>query len=316
MHEMNTRQDEVLPEPKEGFFAAIEEGDLATVQSYLERDASLANAIDNRVSLVSDRSWEERSLRIGAGFVDEQPKPQPRTQTALHVAVKHNRLEVVRLLVAHGADVNAVTKSQQTPLHYATTYKFLNLELIQFLVEHGANVNGNGPGSTPLYRAFRWDRDPLPVVEFLLENGADVNAASRDRKRTPVDMAVFLLGSPTDHLPLIEVLLRFGADVNPVPPNTEREPPLPEVALHGNVPVARLLLAAGADPNATGPWGTALHMAAHDGYDRMVELLLDAGGDPHALDKDGRTPLNLTQPYEETLERIEHLLSNQSGGGQ
>jgi hypothetical protein len=60
----------------------------------------------------------------------------------------------------------------------------------------------------------------------------------------------------------------------------------------GDVARVRVLLAAGADPNAAAEYGeTALMRAVAKGDLEVVEVLLDAGGDVHAKSENGFTPL-------------------------
>lgn len=226
------------------FFSAIEAGDVDTVRRYLERDPALAKGIDSR----------------------RTDSNKARTSTALHVAAKHQQLEIVRLLVELGADVNAVTSSLATPLHVAMWNWRQQIELVEFLIEHGADASAKDRiGNNILNRAFRWDQDALPLADLLLRNGADVNGTG-SRGTTPLEMAVIMLGSPWNHVPRFELLLRYGANVNPIRNDDHpHQPPLSGVAANGNVAVARMLIEAGADVNARSRWGTALHQAAKNG---------------------------------------------------
>lgn len=112
------------------------------------------------------------------------------------------------------------------------------------------------------------------------------------------------------HWQLCQFLIELGADVNFPLPETG-ESPLHSAASKANRPgyvhVVRILLAAGADPNAktfegaeTGAFmrdartkgETPLHRAAAFGSEEMIRLLLDGGARKEAKDMGGDTPLS------------------------
>jgi len=67
-------------------------------------------------------------------------------------------------------------------------------------------------------------------------------------------------------------------------------------AFKGSVPLAKLLVKAGADLNAKPASGkTALMLAALTDRAEMVEYLLATGADPKATDKDGNTALSVAE---------------------
>jgi len=106
---------EIPQSSQDEFFAAIEAGEVAIVRRYLERDPALANAINSRPLPSFPTFQEEHPERVGSGLGGRPAKAERRnSETALHVAVRLNRLEVSRLLVAHGAAVNALTQSSKT----------------------------------------------------------------------------------------------------------------------------------------------------------------------------------------------------------
>ena len=61
--------------------------------------------------------------------------------TALHIAVIRQHIEVVRLLIASGVDVNAKDSKGWTPLHWARS-----VEIARLLVESGANIEAKDDG--------------------------------------------------------------------------------------------------------------------------------------------------------------------------
>ena len=86
--------------------------------------------------------------------------------TALHFAAKHNQSEVVKLLVAKGADVNERNKDGEVPLHLTETRIIAGL-----LIQKGADVNiSDFYGTTPLKIAKEQGHDE--VASLLCEHGA------------------------------------------------------------------------------------------------------------------------------------------------
>ena len=92
--------------------------------------------------------------------------------TPLHCASdgpSFNAGSVTRLLLEHGADVNAQSKTCMTPLHWASSNG--TLEVVRLLLEHGADVEvKNDDGETALQEAVESGHDE--VVKLLREHGA------------------------------------------------------------------------------------------------------------------------------------------------
>ena len=88
----------------------------------------------------------------------------------VYIAAWKNQPELLRLLVARGADVNQAKKNGKTPC-YIACYNG-HLEVVRLLVELGADVNqADDDGYTPCYIACRYGH--LDVVHLLLDNGAN-----------------------------------------------------------------------------------------------------------------------------------------------
>jgi len=111
--------------------------------------------------------------------------------TALHGACYWGSIEAARLLLDHGADVNAVTTDdflQIQPLGCAVATPDVPnpsqeestvLQLVDLLIDRGADINAQRrDGMTALHSAAH--RGHLQVIRRLLEQGADPNIRARD----------------------------------------------------------------------------------------------------------------------------------------
>ena len=126
-----------------------------------------------------------------AKFVKKDPTlVRARTKdgwTLLHLACYFGGPGTAEVLLEAGADQNAVAENgtKVQPLHSAVARR--NLELTKLLLAHGADVNGRQAGGwTPLHSAAYHGASDL--VELLLRQGADP-ALTSDDGRTASDMA-------------------------------------------------------------------------------------------------------------------------------
>jgi uncharacterized protein len=108
--------------------------------------------------------------------------------TALHLAAAFGTPLSVAALIFRGAAVDAVSKNAQKnqPLHAAVAVG-KNTSTIELLIAHGADVNAVQPGGfTPIFSAATANRQDL--AELLLNHGADPHHAD-DQGRKPADFA-------------------------------------------------------------------------------------------------------------------------------
>ncbi len=125
--------------------------------------------------------------------------------TPLITAVKNFDIDLVRLLLASGADVN-LNIGSYSPLHVALEYSAnYNFEILRILIEAGADIHAKTQfGQTPLHRAVKIGK--LEAVNLLLEKGAEVDVMD-DENRTPL---FFTMESGS--IDIAERLIKAGAD--------------------------------------------------------------------------------------------------------
>ena len=134
--------------------------------------------------------------------------------------------------------------------------------------------------------------DAADRVGALLDAGAAVDARSPDGF-TPLQLAAYF-GAPAAAALLIE----RGAHVDAAADNPQQVAPLHAAAAGRHPEVVRLLLAAGAGPDARqqGGW-TPLHAAAQHGDAEMVDAFLAAGADPGLANDEGVLPAELASSH-------------------
>ncbi len=126
-------------------------------------------------------------------------------QTALHVAVEHGNLEIIRFLLDKGAKVSVKDKEKHTPLamFFETDAKDEEIakEIVHLLVSKGADINvRDEDNQTFLMRAC--EDDNLEGVRLFLELGANPNLKDEDGETAL---------QKTDSEEIKQILRQYGA---------------------------------------------------------------------------------------------------------
>src|SRR5437879_9945808 len=154
------------PTSMDAILTAILDDDRPMVKKLLKTDPGLATCLVDAARLYESKivHW----IYVG--------------DTALHLAAAGYRVELVRLLLAAGANPNSTMNHRQSgPLHYAAD-GYINgpdwnakrqVETIQCLLDAGAEINAQDKnGAAPLHRAVR--TRCAAAVKCLLESGGEV----------------------------------------------------------------------------------------------------------------------------------------------
>ncbi|KAI4234286.1 MAG: hypothetical protein L6R40_006832 [Gallowayella cf. fulva] len=124
--------------------------------------------------------------------------------------------------------------------------------------------------------------DQFEYIDFMLAHGGDINAGF-DRGNDLLKMVVRCAAEDEVTMKRVRFLASRGVKVR-------ESGALREVVQGGSVELTECLLDCGADVNgAMGPRGESpLIIAANEGYEDMVQVLLHLGADVNAVDGDGR----------------------------
>ncbi len=286
-------RDDQFTEKVMRLFDAAKTGDSALVNALLEQDSRLANA--------------SAYVRTSLWGADAQ---------ALHVAVMHGRKDIVDLLLAHGADINARDDKYgfNALIHAIDLADFMPeyaaLGMVDYLLERGAEKD---------VWACAWLGDGAGVREWLDENPALVNEIGPGPSTLlsfcrDVDSIRFYLDYGADPLREYERSGKYG-----------RTTPLRDIAYRRNYEATRHLLdhlgwavdifwasvmgdqarvrelladdsglvkAATPPDHVLGAGLSALHLAAQGGHIDVMGALIGAGVDVNARAADGQTPLH------------------------
>lgn len=169
-------------------------------------------------------------LEAGAEIDDSYSKEN---RPMLFDAMENGHIDVVRLLIENGVDINNVTYLGDVPLVFAVENELV--DMAELLLENGADLNGEG-GETILYTAVQTGR--ADMVELLIDNGVDI-AATDYNGRTALHIA-----AEDGRVDMAEMLINNGADVNAT--DSEGRTALMTAYHFGRTEVAKMLIARGA----------------------------------------------------------------------
>lgn len=198
-------------------------------------------------------------------------------ETPLISAITTGDVELVRLMLHRGADVEARCVDHITPLMHAVMRG--HLSILDLLLSKGAQVDATTAGWTALHRAA--DLVNVPMATLLLSKGADIGSRS-----------------PKDFLPKKRSLARLGSDLDEYDEVDASDADIGWTALlraatKGQQAMVRLLIKKGADIEArSANNSTPLTCAAECNFEAIVEYLLKSGASVNVGDNFGWKPLH------------------------
>jgi ankyrin repeat protein/L-ascorbate metabolism protein UlaG (beta-lactamase superfamily) len=237
----------------------------------------------HRAAEQGDQTRVSELLHANPELVRAQDE-SPTLDLPLHLAAATGQLEIARILIGAGADVDGGDADGSTPLHVAALRR--QGAMVDFLLSKGADVkrrDRNGAYSL----SFAAAGGDSAIVRTILGAGVDLN------HREPATGNTLMHFACSRGLFWFADMLRDrGVDINAR--NARGETPLALVC-QGRFPQrVEMTLARGADPLCADSAGsTPLHAACWNWNNQpdMARILLAHGADPNARDHFGSTPL-------------------------
>ena len=220
-----------------------------------------------------------------------------RGNSPLDFATDLGQPEIVKLLLEAGADPNGFRARDSWGDTYSPLFQSFRtgrIEVVRLLLDHGARLQEtNNIGTTALMDAAR--RPHPDVLALLIERGQSVNAANRFGYTALMCAAAagceenvrFLLGKGAD-------LHAKGKNRHPERHTGQPYGALEAAQINGEPFVTEILLDAGATPANAGAKLTGELFAGIDGKDyELVQAALHKGASANDADADNRLPLEV-----------------------
>ncbi len=257
----------------------------AAIQGHLEMVRLLADAgaaLDAAIAHVADYAYNRppATLEIAKLLLERGANVNTHQEgsldTALIEAAESGWLELVDVLLAHGADVHRTNCIDTTALSGAARRG--HVDVVKRLLETGARLSigsNSFGGDSPLACAI--ESGHVEIVRIFLERGA----MGVEGRKPPL-----MVAAEKGDREIVEMLLARGADVNWVDDSYDQDTALRKAASRGHKDVVELLLDRGArEPGLREGYEvdeyTAIRRAGTNGHLEIVELLAARGfGDP------------------------------------
>jgi ankyrin repeat protein len=188
--------------------------------------------------------------------------------TPLKNAASNGQIEIVEMLLNHGAMIDSTSDDGCTSLYAACQEG--HLPVVSLLINEGANIEASDDdGWRPLIIACK--QGHLPIVDFLINKGASIEAGDVDGWRP------LIIACQEGHLSVVKLLIDKGANFEASRVNNGWRP-LHTAPYQGHLEIVKALIAKGADMNGRMNNGeSALGYARRRNHPAIVDFLRTRG---------------------------------------
>ena len=266
---------------------------IAVGNSYLETAKILIeNGAD--VNSVDFEGWSALSYAVNNGDIEiakllltNKAKIKDELLLAIKSPIVESRIDMMKLLIDNGANINYTDENEFTPLNIAIETG--DMELTKFLITNGANVNSLMQDGVSLI-VYAISQNNMDLLQILIENGANVNNTTGDYWAGSPLITASRLGLDN----VVRILLSRNADINAVDMNGNTA--LHTAALNSQLSVVKLLLEKNPNLDIQNEVGnTALHLAVISGNIDIVGELVLKGANTKIRNDDGKYPRDIAR---------------------
>ncbi|XP_047530472.1 serine/threonine-protein phosphatase 6 regulatory ankyrin repeat subunit B [Vanessa atalanta] len=228
-------------------------------------------------------------------------------RTALHLAAMNGFAHLVKFLIRdHNAMIDVLTLKKQTPLHLAAASG--QIEVCKLLLELGANIDATDElGQKPIHAAAQ--NNYSEVVQLFLQQHPNLVMATTKDGNTCAHIAA-IQGSVKV---IEELMKFDRTGVISARNKLNDSTPLQLAAEGGHADVVRVLVRAGASCSEENRSGlTAVHLAAEHGHTNVLDVMRSTNTLRISSKKLGLTPLHIAAYYGQA-ETVRELLSHVPG---
>uniref|UniRef100_A0A8D2ZIG1 Ankyrin repeat domain 6 n=1 Tax=Scophthalmus maximus TaxID=52904 RepID=A0A8D2ZIG1_SCOMX len=250
-----------------------------------QQDAAEVLALSERLLIASHKGQADNVVQLinkGAKVAVTKYGRSP-----LHLAAHKGHLEVVRILLKAGCDLDIQDDGEQTSLHRAAVVG--NSDVISALIQEGCALDRQDKDGNTALHEVSW-HGFSQSVKLLVKAGANVHAKNK------AGNTALHLACQNGHAQSSKVLLLGGS--RPDSKNHCGDTCLHVAARYNHMAMIRILLGAFcsvSEKNLAGD--TPLHVAAALNHKKTVRMLLEAGGDSRICNTAGETALDKAREH-------------------
>ncbi|KAF5296333.1 hypothetical protein FQA39_LY12550 [Lamprigera yunnana] len=220
--------------------------------------------------------------------------------TAIALALRHEKISIAEILLDHNAEIYVTPPRnfKHSCLHYAV--KSGSEAIVLRILESGYNVDKvNADATTALHEAIYCKN--FNLVQLLIKHGANVNIEVQNESY--LDKAI-----SCNMIDLVKMLLFKGARLHKINVGNNGTP-LVKAVIENKRSIAKLLIENGADVHVRDIWGEyILHSAVRNGFDEIIEDILDSGFDIDKKSDEEHTALRVAV-HNGDIDVVELLIS-------